>query len=267
MKSGIDIEEIEVGNRQESTKDDCVLVECLFFLNQGEQVEIFGNFNQNQFVIDLNSRDYIPGLLYGIVGMREGGIRKLKISPHLAFGEKGTPNKIPPNSLIICKVKLLKIVDKSFSLPNPFSRSRQIVISHRGEAASKKPKWSFGIINDGEYGLIVEHPIPEMTWRHTRNKRAKGDLSKDEMNRMFPEVRDFPVLFPNEIVENLWADMSEKAGNTPRERHSNTLCINVLVLENEKITFSYYVTENNEKFWGLILCKYIAELLGKEEIK
>ncbi len=269
MKSGIAIEEIEKGKGQVAQKKDSVLVECHFFLNHGDQVEVFPNYNDNQFVINFKSRDFIPGLLQGIIGMHEGGVRNLKISPHLAFGERGVPGKIPPNALVICKVKLLKIVAESFSLPSPFERSRQIVISHRGEASNKKPRWTFGIINDGEYGLTVNHPIPGMTWRHTRNKKEEGFIKKDQVDKIFPEIRYFPNQYPNEIVnyENVWADMSEKAGNTPRERHSNILCLHVSLHEKEKPVSSYYVTENNELFANLTLCKLIAELLSKGEMK
>lgn len=87
MKSGIKVEDIENGKGLETQADGYVLVECHFFLKQGERVEIFGNYHENQFVISLKSRDFIPGLRYGIVGMHEGGTRKLKISPHLRIGD------------------------------------------------------------------------------------------------------------------------------------------------------------------------------------
>ncbi len=103
MKSGIKFEEIEEGNGQEVLEDAYAHVECRFSLSQGDEIEFFGNYHENQFVISLKLRDFIPGLRYGIVGMREGGTRKLKISPHLAFGEKGLANKVPPNTLLICQ--------------------------------------------------------------------------------------------------------------------------------------------------------------------
>jgi hypothetical protein len=49
----------------------------------------------------------INGLFYGLEGMRVGGTRKLKISPHLAYGERGVPNVIPPNSVLVAEVALL----------------------------------------------------------------------------------------------------------------------------------------------------------------
>ncbi len=269
MKSSITIREIEKGNGRVARKNDYVHVECLFFLNRDDQVVVFPNYNDNQFVIYLKSRSLIPGLLQGIIGMHEGGERNLKISPHLAFGEKGIPGKIPPNALVICKVKLLKIVDGTFSLPNSFERSRQIVICHKGEALNKKPRWTLGILNDGEYGLTVNYPIPEMTWQHTRNKRTEGSLTKDQMETIFSELKDFPKQYPNGIVkyENVWADMSEKEGNTPREWLSNILCLHVSIDEKEKPVSAYYVTENNKLFSKLTVCKLIAELLSKDDIK
>lgn len=269
MKSGIKFEDIENGNGREAQADDYVLVECLFSLNQGERVEIFGNYHENQFVISLKSRDFIPGLRYGIVGMCEGGTRNLKISPHLAYGEKGVPGKIPPDALLICKVKLIKVVDQNFSLPDPFARKRQIVISHRGEAASKKPRWTFGIINDGEYELSVNHPISGMTWRHTRNRNHRGTLTKENIDQIYKELFDFSKSFQNDVVkyDNVWADISEKAGNTPRERGTNLLCLHVSLFEKDKLNTSFYVTEENKQFQNTMLCKYISEILSQPEMQ
>lgn len=46
----------------------------------------------------------INGIFYGILGMQNGGYRKLKISPHLAYGPEGYPPKIPPNAVIIAEI-------------------------------------------------------------------------------------------------------------------------------------------------------------------
>jgi hypothetical protein len=40
--------------------------------------------------VRINREALISGLLYGVEGMRVGGTRKLKVSPHMAFGERGT---------------------------------------------------------------------------------------------------------------------------------------------------------------------------------
>jgi len=49
----------------------------------------------------------IAGLFYGMQGMHVGGIRTLRIAPHLAYGEQGVPGVIPPNALLTVEVTVL----------------------------------------------------------------------------------------------------------------------------------------------------------------
>lgn len=48
------------------------------------------------------------GLFYGVHGMRVGGTRKLRIAPHLAYGERGVPGTIPANALLTVEIKIIK---------------------------------------------------------------------------------------------------------------------------------------------------------------
>jgi hypothetical protein len=50
----------------------------------------------------------INGLFYGVEGMRVGGTRKLKISPHLGYGERGIPDVVPPNAVLLAEVTFLE---------------------------------------------------------------------------------------------------------------------------------------------------------------
>ena len=51
----------------------------------------------------------IPGWDQGIVGMREGGRRLLKIPSELAYGERGSGAAIPPNTPLLFVVDLIRI--------------------------------------------------------------------------------------------------------------------------------------------------------------
>jgi hypothetical protein len=51
----------------------------------------------------------IRGWQDGIPGMKIGGRRKLVIPDPLAYGERGVPNVIPPNSILIFDVEVLEI--------------------------------------------------------------------------------------------------------------------------------------------------------------
>jgi len=52
-------------------------------------------------------RSLIAGLFQGIDGMRVGGMRRLTISPQLAYGERGVPGVIPANAALTAEVTIL----------------------------------------------------------------------------------------------------------------------------------------------------------------
>src|SRR5207245_2705455 len=66
----------------------------------------------------------IPGLFYGLEGMRIGGTRRLRIPPPFAFGETGIPDRIPPNAMITAEVSVLaKRSETSTGQAEPQTRS------------------------------------------------------------------------------------------------------------------------------------------------
>lgn len=49
----------------------------------------------------------IPGWQKGIPGMMPGGVRKLVISPDLAYGAQGSGSKVPPNATLVFEIELV----------------------------------------------------------------------------------------------------------------------------------------------------------------
>ena len=45
-----------------------------------------------------------------LMGMKVGGCRKVRISPHLAYRNKGIPDLISPDAVLICEIWLRDIV-------------------------------------------------------------------------------------------------------------------------------------------------------------
>ncbi|WP_299461427.1 FKBP-type peptidyl-prolyl cis-trans isomerase [uncultured Gimesia sp.] len=60
--------------------------------------------------ISYHDRNMIAGIRYGVLGMRCGEIRELTIPPHLAYGELGVPDLIPPDSVLKVQVKVKQII-------------------------------------------------------------------------------------------------------------------------------------------------------------
>jgi FKBP-type peptidyl-prolyl cis-trans isomerase len=62
---------------------------------------------------EIHRRSLINGLFYGVEGMRVGGTRRLEIAPHLAWGERGIPGRIPPNADLTAEITILEALVKA----------------------------------------------------------------------------------------------------------------------------------------------------------
>ena len=58
--------------------------------------------------VRIDRRSLVNGLFYGVEGMRVGGTRRLEIAPHLAYGERGVPDVIPPGAVLTAEVTILE---------------------------------------------------------------------------------------------------------------------------------------------------------------
>ena len=80
LKSGVKLLSETPGTGEPIKKGDTVKVRLNGWLNQGQQIQ------ENHFCeVVVGSRVLIPGIDYSIHGMRLGGKRKVKISPHLGY--------------------------------------------------------------------------------------------------------------------------------------------------------------------------------------
>ena len=61
----------------------------------------------------------IAGWDLGVVGMKKGGKRKLTIPPQLAYGSRGVPPKIPPESTLLFQVEMLDVQPVTETPPAP----------------------------------------------------------------------------------------------------------------------------------------------------
>lgn len=57
----------------------------------------------------LGAGELIKGMDDGLVGLRVGGKRRLRIPPALGYGTRGVPGVIPANSILVFEVELVSI--------------------------------------------------------------------------------------------------------------------------------------------------------------
>jgi len=108
IKSGIKLLEDVEGLGKKINNGDYVEIRLNGWLSKGEQI-------QKDHVVKLKpgSRAIIPGIEHAIVGMKKYGKRTVKISPHLAYKEKGVEGLIPPGSLLIYEIEVLDVKSNS----------------------------------------------------------------------------------------------------------------------------------------------------------
>lgn len=125
LKSGIKLLDEREGSGEPAKKGDNVIYNLRIFLNKGDEVplnerqaeslpeKMLRNENGSRFVdhtLTLGRRQAIAGIEYTLTGMKAGGYRKVRLSPHLAYRDQGLDGLIPANSVLIVELWLRQIV-------------------------------------------------------------------------------------------------------------------------------------------------------------
>ena len=123
--SGLKLLDEREGAGTPAKKGDRVVYNSRLFLNKSDEVPL--NAKQVEYLpkemfrveagvtfVDhktvLGSRRTMAGMEHALMGMKVGGYRKVRISPHLAYRDKGIPDLIPPDAVLICEIWLRDIV-------------------------------------------------------------------------------------------------------------------------------------------------------------
>ena len=113
---GIELLEERAGQGRPAEKGDEVTYNARMFLRRGDEVtfdsesiacygehldtqSIDGNELVNHTTV-LGKRRPIAGVEKSLFGMQAGGYREVMVAPHLAYGEKGIPDRIPANAML-----------------------------------------------------------------------------------------------------------------------------------------------------------------------
>jgi FKBP-type peptidyl-prolyl cis-trans isomerase len=124
-KSGIKLLDDREGSGEPAKKGDKVIYNVRIHLNKGDEVPL--NERQAEFLpastlrpengrrlvdhkLILGKRRAIAGVEYALIGMKTGGYRKVRLSPHLAYRDEGLTDLIPPNAILKVELWLRQIV-------------------------------------------------------------------------------------------------------------------------------------------------------------
>ena len=129
LPSGLEILENHEGSGPAAESGHTIIYNVRIFLNRGDEVPInealakqgipeeWIRREDDQILIDhrstLGKRQAIAGIEKALLGMWVGGFRKVRISPHLAYGDRGLPGLIPPDAVLNISVWLREIVAPS----------------------------------------------------------------------------------------------------------------------------------------------------------
>jgi FKBP-type peptidyl-prolyl cis-trans isomerase len=103
-KSGIKIVSDTPGTGEEIKKGDKVRVRYDIQLNRGDYLA-----RDQELVFMLGDRELVAGFRYGCEGMRVGGTRKFRASPHLCYRDQELA-RIPKNAVLIFDVKNVELL-------------------------------------------------------------------------------------------------------------------------------------------------------------
>jgi FKBP-type peptidyl-prolyl cis-trans isomerase len=102
------METLKAGEGTEAKSGDRVTVHYVGTLTDGKKFDSSRDRGKG-FQFTLGKGEVIKGWDQGVVGMKVGGKRRLRIPPELAYGEHGSPPTIPPNAGLVFDIELVSI--------------------------------------------------------------------------------------------------------------------------------------------------------------
>ncbi len=104
---GLQYWDIKTGAGATAVSGKKVKVHYTGWLTSGKKFD--SSVGKAPFEFKLGAGEVIKGWDEGVVGMKVGGKRQLRIPPELAYGARGYPGAIPPNATLIFDIELISI--------------------------------------------------------------------------------------------------------------------------------------------------------------
>ena len=95
QKKGIKIRDLSIGAGRVAEPGSFAVIKYQGFLNRGEKIASSDDQPGDEYRFEVGRRDPTAMLETSVIGMREGGTRETRVSPHLAYRE-GTGGRPDP---------------------------------------------------------------------------------------------------------------------------------------------------------------------------
>jgi peptidylprolyl isomerase len=102
------IKDVKIGEGKEVVKGALLIAHYQGFLIDGTKFDS-SHDRGKPFQCVIGTGRVIKGWDIGLMGMKEGGIRKLSVPSHLAYGERQIGDIIPPHSDLEFEIELIEV--------------------------------------------------------------------------------------------------------------------------------------------------------------
>jgi len=102
--------DVAVGTGAEAVAGSTVTVDYIGWLYSTTAADHKGaQFGSGRYSWVAGSNQAIAGFSQGVIGMKEGGLRRAVIPPDLGYGAQGSPPAIPGNSTLLFEMALVSV--------------------------------------------------------------------------------------------------------------------------------------------------------------
>ncbi|NRA57455.1 MAG: FKBP-type peptidyl-prolyl cis-trans isomerase [Phycisphaerales bacterium] len=106
IEEGVTIRDVKIGEGPEAVAGQIALIHYLAQLTDGTIVANTFDAGDIQGV-PLDNQPPLPGLRRAVIGMKQGGVRRIELSAEKAFGSEGMAPLVPPDSPMVFEVELM----------------------------------------------------------------------------------------------------------------------------------------------------------------
>ena len=112
LPSGLEYKDLKIGSGMEAKPEDTATIHFIGWVDvKGQRgQEIYNTRKEREPVSFVIGTDKVlQGWNEGVIGMRAGGTRLLRIPPELGYGAKAVEDVVPPNSHLQFIIELLDV--------------------------------------------------------------------------------------------------------------------------------------------------------------